>query len=142
MEVSGNKGWTILVDNFGGEKSRKIGWKNWVEKLGENIRWTILGEERLVGKEYSVPFTVYSIPYTINRVQCTMYNEVVLLILWREHQCSSVWGVKPFASLLLCLTPLEDSRAVVWGPLNLVKTGSFGPQNKVEFCCQGPQNGV
>ena len=58
---------------------------------------------------YSVQCTVYSVQCTVYSVQC----KVVLLSLWREPQCSSVWGVKPFARLLLCLTPPEDSRAVV-----------------------------
>ena len=72
---------------------------------------------------YSVQCTVYSVQCTVYSVQCTVYSilfvqfkiysKVVLLSLWREPQCSSVWGVKPFARLLLCLTPPEDSRAVV-----------------------------
>ena len=37
-----------------------------------------------------------------------MYNKVVLLSLFGEPQCSSVWGVEPFARLLLCLTHPEN----------------------------------
>ena len=62
---------------------------------------------------YSVQLTVYSLQYRVYSVQYKIYSKVVLLSLWREPQCSSVWGVKPFARLLLCLTPPEDSRAVV-----------------------------
>ena len=59
-------------------------------------------------KVYSEKCTVYSIQCTVCCVQCTMYNKVVLLSLFGEPQCSSVWGVEPFARLLLCLTPSED----------------------------------
>ena len=59
-----------------------------------------------MGKLYNVQCRVYS-------VQCKVYRKVVLLSLWREPQCSSVWEVKPFVRLLLGLTPQEDSRAVV-----------------------------
>ena len=62
---------------------------------------------------YSVQCKVYSVQYTVYCVQYKIYSEVVLLRLWREPQCSSVWGVKLLARLLLCLTPQEDSRAVV-----------------------------
>ena len=62
---------------------------------------------------YSVQLTVYSLQYTVYSVQYKIYSKSLLFSLWREPQCSSVWGVKPFARLLLCLTPPEDSRAVV-----------------------------
>ena len=62
---------------------------------------------------YSVQWTVYSVQYTVYSVHYKMYSKVVLLSLWREPQCFSVWEVKPFARLLLCLTSPEDSRAVV-----------------------------
>ena len=62
---------------------------------------------------YSVQCTVYSVQYTVYSVHYKMYSKVVLLSLWREPQCFSVWEVKPFARLLLCLTSPEDSRAVV-----------------------------
>ena len=62
---------------------------------------------------YSVQCTVYIVQCTVYSVQCTMYSKVMLLSLWREPQCSSVWGVKLLARLLLCLTHQEDSRAVV-----------------------------
>ena len=60
-----------------------------------------------------VQYTVYSVERTVYSVQYKMYSEVVLLSLWREPECSSVWEVKPFVRLLLGLTPQEDSRAVV-----------------------------
>ena len=62
---------------------------------------------------YSVQLTVYSLQYRVYSVQYKIYIKVVLLSLWREPQCSSVWGVKPFARLLFCLIPPEDFRADV-----------------------------
>ena len=62
---------------------------------------------------YSVQCTVYSVQCTVYSVQCKVYRKEVLLSLWREPQCSSVWEVKPFVRLLLGHTPQEDSRAVV-----------------------------
>ena len=59
-------------------------------------------------KVYSEKCTAYSIQCTVCCVQCTLYNKVVLLSLFGEPQCSSVWGVEPFARLLLCLTQPED----------------------------------
>ena len=62
---------------------------------------------------------VNSVHCSVFSVQCTVqygmvqYSKVVLLMLWREHQCTSVWGVEPFAMLLLCLTPLEEVVQIV-----------------------------
>ena len=89
------------------------------DKWGCSVQCTVYSVQCSV---YSVQCTVYSVQCTVYNVQktvytlhciCTMYSKVVLLILWREPQCSSVWGVKPLARLLLCLTPQEESRAVV-----------------------------
>ena len=66
---------------------------------------------------------------TVYSVQCKMYCKVVLLSFWREPQCSSVWGVKLFIRLLLCLTPPEDSRAVV-GDLEMERNGVSHPFKK------------
>ena len=54
-------------------------------------------------------YTVHCTPYfTLYTVHCTLYT-----VHCTELQCSSIWGVKPFARLLLCLTTPEESRAVV-----------------------------
>ena len=54
--------------------------------------------KKLVEKVYCVQCIVYI-------DQCTVFRKVLLLSLWMEPQCSLVWGVEPFAKLLLCLTP-------------------------------------
>ena len=110
------------MDKLGG----KFGWKNRVHKLDAilcgKIVWTNCVKN--VWKNwwenctvYIVQCTLYIVHSAVYSVQCTVYNvcnsKVMLLSLWREPQCSSVWGVKLLARLLLCLTPQEDSRAVV-----------------------------
>ena len=92
-------------------------WKTCVKKLGGKLS-EIIGRENctvysLQCTMYSVQWTVYSVQYTVYSVHYKMYSKVVPLSLWREPQCFSVWEVKPFARLLLCLTSPEDSRAVV-----------------------------
>ena len=104
---------------MGGKIGWKLGWKNWlesyvkkgVEKLCGKILWKVVWKvvlKNLRGKVYSEKGTVCSVQYTVYSVQCTMYGKVMLLSLLGEPQCSSVWGVEPFAWLLLCLTPPED----------------------------------
>ena len=94
---------------------------------------------KLYGK--SIQCTVYS-------VECTMYSKVVFLSLWRERQCSSVWGVTPFARLLLWLTPPEESSQSVYvigscrGHGHGVKIGCQDHANEVIFDCLGHPNGL
>ena len=90
---------------------------------------------------------------TVYSVQCSMYSKVVLLSLWKEPQCSSGWGVEPFARLMLCLTPPEDfieqlSGTSKWSEIWLLGTLKWsviwlwGSQNRVKFVFLGPQNEV
>ena len=82
------------------------------------------------GKGYSEKCTVYS-------VQCTMYSKVVLLSLLGEPQCSSVWGVEPFARLLLCLTPPEDFKEQLSGTLKWSEIWLSGTQKWSEIWLSG-----
>ena len=77
----------------------KIGWTNWVAIWVETLSGK-LGVQIVLKK---------SVQCTVFIVQSTMYSKLVLLSLWRQAQCSSVWGVETFARLLLCLTPPEES---------------------------------
>ena len=112
--ICGQTGLTNCVIKMGG----KIVWKNCAKKLCEILGGKlseIIGLSKLYSIQltvYSVQLTVYSLKYTVYNVQYKLYSKAVLFSLWREPQCSSVWEVKPFAKLLLCLTPPEDSRAV------------------------------
>ena len=113
-QINAKIGWTNLVDKLGEQNGWKIWYQNCVEKLCENIVWKIVCKN---GWEsctvFIVQCTVYNVHCTVYSIQCTMYIKVMLLSLWREPQCSSVWGVKLLARLLLCLTHQEDSRAIV-----------------------------
>ena len=61
------------------------------------------------GEKFEKKCTVYSYQCTVYIVQCTMCSKVVIFSLFKEPQCSSVWGVERFAMFLLCLTPPEES---------------------------------
>ena len=103
------------MEQLGGKICCKLWWKNRLESYVKKKEWTSCVEkycEKSAGKSvhlkvYSVQYTVYSVQCTVYSVQCKMYSKVVLLSLWGEPQCSSVWGVEPSVRLLLCLTPPE-----------------------------------
>ena len=72
---------TNWVEDWVDKFYRKIGWTNWVDKLSGKCD---------------------------EKVWLENWVEIVLFSLWRESQCSSVWGREPFARLLLDLTPPEE----------------------------------
>ena len=92
----------------------------------------------------SVQYAVYNVQYiqcTVYTVKCTMYSKVVLLILWRELQCSTVWGVKPFARLCFA-SPLKRSPEQLSGTSKWSKIWLSGHRNGVKFVCRGHRNAV
>ena len=58
--------------------------------------------------EYSIQCTLYTVQCTLYSVHCTMYSKEMLLILWREPQCSSVLGENLFLGSCFA-SPLKRS---------------------------------
>ena len=85
-----------MVDKLG----KQICWQNWLKS------WLTNYVDKIVWNNW----VIFFIKLWWNSVQCTVYNvhKVLILSLFREPQCSSVWGVELFARLLLCLTTPED----------------------------------
>ena len=102
--------WKNSLENSLNKFNRKIGWTNWVDKLGEKNAW-----KNCVQKLFAKIVCKNCVKNCLNKtggkivhctlysVQCTMYSKVMFLSL----------GSELLARLLLCLTPQEDSRAVV-----------------------------